>query len=271
VRAQPNSVPDRGIVVRIGDVAVNLRTNDHAYRRKLRNHYKPFVGPMENAEFSFDIELTDSGINDPEDEVSVKRSSSFWCFQRGDFHAEWNMASNTGTIRQSANLYSIDAALRIFHTVVLAARGGFLLHAASAIRNGRAFVFMGASGAGKTTIASLAPLDATLLTDEVSYIGSDSAGYRAFGTPFAGELAKCGENVSAPISVVYLLAQGGTNQIERISASDAVRMLLANTLFFAQDHDLIRSVFQSVCRLVDQIPVHRLTFVPDACVWEDIV
>src|ERR1700733_727460 len=204
VRAQPNSVPDRGIVVRIGDVAVNLRTNDHAYRRKLRNHYKPFVGPMENAEFSFDIELTDSGINDPEDEVSVKRSSSFWCFQRGDFHAEWNMASNTGTIRQSANLYSIDAALRIFHTVVLDERGGFLLHAASAIRNGKAFLFTGPSGAGKTTIVSLAPADATLLTDEVSCVGKKGKDYVCFGTPFAGELAKSGENVSAPIAALYL-------------------------------------------------------------------
>jgi hypothetical protein len=271
VSALRSSVPDHGVVVTIGEVSVNLRTDDDAYRRALRNHYHRFVGLTENAEFSFDIELTDSKINDPNDDVKVRRSSSLWSFERGDFHAEWNMASNTGAIRQSANLYSIDAALRIFHTVVLATRGGFLLHAASAIRNGKAFVFTGASGAGKTTIARLAPVDATLLTDEVSYVGNNPAGYRAYGTPFAGELAKLGENVSAPISVLYLLAQGPANRIEPVGASDAIRMVLANTLFFARDQYLVRSVFESVCRLVDQIPVHRLTFVPDAFVWEAIV
>jgi len=37
------------------------------------------------------------------------------------------MASSRGSIGQSANLYSIDAVLRIFHTVMLATRGGFSL------------------------------------------------------------------------------------------------------------------------------------------------
>jgi len=34
----------------------------------------------------------------------------------------------------------------------------------------------------------------------------------AFGTPFAGELAKAGENVSAPLEAVFLLAQGPENR-----------------------------------------------------------
>ena len=60
--------------------------------------------------------------------------------------------------------------LRIVHTLVLARQGGFLLHSASAIRNGKAFLFAGVSEAGKTTISRLAPPDATLLTDEISYV-----------------------------------------------------------------------------------------------------
>ena len=75
-----------------------------------------------------------------------------------------------GSIRQSANPYSIDSVLRIVHTLLLARAGRFSLHASSAVRNGRAFLFAGVSGAGKTTIARLAPPDAMLLTDEISYV-----------------------------------------------------------------------------------------------------
>ena len=97
----------------------------------------------------------------------------------------WNgIRSGRGEIRQSANPYSIDAALRILHSLILARQGGLLVHAASAVRNGRAFLFAGVSGAGKTTISRLAPADVTLLTDEISYLRRNGQGYVAYGTPF---------------------------------------------------------------------------------------
>jgi hypothetical protein len=158
--------------------------------------------------------------------------------------------------------------LRIVHTLVLARQGGFLLHSASAIRNGKAFLFAGVSGAGKTTISRLAPADAILLTDEISYVRKRDDQYVAFGTPFTGELAKLGENVSAPIAVLYLLAQGPSNRIETVAEGEAVRSLLANLLFFAEDAELVQAVFHSAIEFVSRVPVSRLTFVPDSRVWE---
>ena len=205
---------------------------------------------------------------DPDADVSVTHHSGRWCLERGDFRAEWNPASRTGWIRQTANPYSIDAVLRIVHTLVLARQGGFLLHSASAIRNGKAFLFAGVSEAGKTTISRLAPPDVTLLTDEISYVRKQEAGYVAYGTPFTGELAKLGENVSAPIAALYLLAKGPENRIEPISPGEAARSLLANLLFFAEDEELVQSTFHSAFEFVSRVPVSRLTFVPDARVWE---
>jgi hypothetical protein len=190
-----------------------------------------------------------------------------WQLRRGDFRAHWDPAAGRGRIRQSANPYSIDSVLRIVHTLILAHEGGFLLHSAGAIRNGRAFLFSGVSGAGKTTISRLAPSDATLLTDEVSYIRRDDAGYRACGTPFAGELARVGENCSAPIASLFFLKQGPENKIGPIEKSEAIRRLMRNILFFAEDANLVESVFQSACDFVERVPVQRLTFTPDSRIW----
>ncbi len=79
-------------------------------------------------------------------------------------------APDEARVRQNANPYSLDSVLRILHSLILAERGGFLLHAASAICDGRAYLFSGVSGAGKTTMTRLAPADITLLTDEISYL-----------------------------------------------------------------------------------------------------
>jgi len=267
------------LVIEIGGMPVRVHTTDPAFLRMLRDRYNGFVTSAERAggseipaervaEIDFDVELTPKRFADPDAVVRVTQHRGRWTLERGDFRAEWEPASRTGTIRQTANPYSIDAVLRIVHTLVLARQGGFLLHSASAIRNGKAFLFAGVSEAGKTTISRLAPPDATLLTDEISYVRKQDSGYIAFGTPFTGELAKLGENVSAPVAALYLLAKGKENRIDPIPPGEAARSLLANLLFFAEDEDLVQAIFHSAFEFVSRVPVSRLTFVPDARVWE---
>ena len=253
------------------------------------------------AVFELDVELVAPGVVSGAEEVGVRLEGGRWVMERGDFRAEWDPKHSRGWVRQSPNPYSIDSVLRILHSLVLAREGGFLVHAASAVRNGRAFLFAGVSGAGKTTISRLAPPDVVLLTDEVSYVkpwkqatGNREQGatlglqdntqqpteraesspaslfpaYEAFGTPFAGELARIGENLRAPVAALYLLTQGAGNAFEAVSHAEAARTLLRNILFFAQDEELVRLVSQSAFDFVSRVPVRRLVFAPDARVWE---
>jgi hypothetical protein len=258
------------LTIEIGRMPVRVNTTDAAFLGMLQNRYAGFLGSSEHAAVEFDVDLASPHSPDPDADVRVTQRAGKWTLERGDFRAEWEPASRTGRIRQSANPYSIDAVLRIVHTLVLAEGGGFLLHSASAIRNGGAFLFAGVSGAGKTTISRLAPADATLLTDEISYVRKQEDGYVAYGTPFTGELAKLGENVSAPVSQLYLLAKGPENRIERVASGQAARELLAHVLFFAEDQELVQRAFHAACEFVSRVPVSRLTFVPDARVWEMI-
>jgi hypothetical protein len=263
------------VVIAIGGVAIRLNTTDSDFLEMLHERYAGFLSAEAHAEFDLDVDLVEPTFPARDEAVSVTHRSGRWLIKRGDFHAEWEPATRSGTICQTANPYSIDCVLRIVHTLLLARQGGFLLHSASAIRNGKAFLFAGVSGAGKTTISRLAPADATLLTDEISYVrrvdvSKNREGYVAFGTPFTGELAKLGENTSAPVAALYLLAQGPENRIDPVAASDALRELLANTLFFAEDQEMVHWAFQAACDFVHRVPVYRLTFVPDARVWEMI-
>ena len=258
------------VVIEIGGLPIRIRVDDPAFLCLLQERYAGFVTCSQRARCEFDIDLAPAGLISEDEEVSVRRDFGRWFLARGDFHAEWDASSACGRIRQTANPYSMDAVLRIVHTLLLAKEGGFLLHAASAVRNGRAFLFTGVSGAGKTTIASLAPRDAVVLTDEISYVRKQEGGYSAFGTPFSGELAKVGENICAPIAALYLLAKGPQNRIEPLANAQAARALLSNILFLAQDTELVQLVFQSACEFVGCVPVYRLTFVPDERVWEMI-
>ena len=257
------------IAVNIGGMPILLRTHDSSFREMLATRYAGFVGSAQDPKFSLDVDVvTPSPEMSSNEDVQVTMKDGFWKLRRGDFRADWDPRLGNGKVRQTANPYSIDAVLRILHSLLLAREGGFLLHAASAIRNGRAFLFSGVSGAGKTTISSLAPGDVTLLTDEISYVRKITQAYEACGTPFTGELARLGENCAARLETVFLLAQGPENKIEHVGPAEAVRAILRNILFFAENDELVRLVFCSACDLVETVPVRRLTFVPDASVWD---
>ncbi len=292
------------ITIEIGGMAVCVRTESAEFRRLLEERYIGFVSPVSRAGqpgaavphslFHLEMELLPAGASGLEEDVRVWREGARWVMTRGDFRAEWEPEAGRGWVRQTANPYSIDSVLRILHTILLAEEGGFLLHGASAIRHGKAFLFSGKSEAGKTTISRLAPKDVTLLTDEISYIrkitddgrgastrpqsglaqhdkNEEPAGggeYVAYGTPFAGELAKVGENISAPLAALYFLEKAPANRIGKIGKTEALQRLMQNILFFAQDERLVAKVFEAAGDFLSRVPAYRLEFAPNEKVWE---
>ena len=260
----------RALTIAIGGLPVRFWVPDAAFSAMLAERYAPFLhgdGPR-SPEIDFEISLAPPGWLPGPAELEVRWDSGLWRMCRGDFRAEFDLAARRGRITLFPNPYAVDALLRIVHSLLLARSGGVLLHAASGIRNGRGVTFSGVSGAGKTTLARLAPPGVLLLTDEVSYLRRDGEGFRVYGTPFSGELGLRGQDVSAPLGALYLIEHGAVNRIVPLTQPGAVRRLLRNTLFFAQDTDLVSGVFATLCELIERVPVCRLEFAPDARVWE---
>ncbi len=267
--------PRKTACVEIGGIPIGLLTDSDHFFNLLCKRYHGFLSSS-RPEFEFEFDLIPAGPASDE-EARVRREGDDWILERGDFHVRCDLRHGRGVVRQSANLYSLDSVLRLVHSLILAQRGGFLLHAASAICqlpgssvNDRAFLFSGVSGAGKTTMTRLAPEDVTLLTDEISYVRPNAGSYAAFGTPFAGELAKPGENRSAPVAALFFLEKGLENRVEELPSAEAVRRLMRNILFFAEDQRLVEALFATACDFVARIPVRRLTFYPDGRVWDEI-
>jgi len=257
----------RSVTIEIGSIPILLRSSHEKFCAMVEQRYANFLNPSATPVYQFEMQI-ETPSEPSEEDARVSRDGSRWIFERGDFRAGWDTRSRQGWVRQSANPYSIDTVLRICHSLALAEKGGFLVHAASAVRGGSAFVFAGVSGAGKTTISRVAPRDATFLTDEISYIRPDEAGYRAYGTPFAGEMGRAGENMSAPLKALYFLEKGPENRIEPVERAQAVRELMRHILFFAHDADLVKRVFDAALDFVSRARVERLVFTPDARAWE---
>ena len=267
--AIPTTATD-AVSIEIGGMTIAVRTHDSSFRRLIENRYAGFVGNSLNSNFEFDIDLLEpSEFSAVDHGLEVKIEAGQWLLRRGDFRASWNPKTSYGHIRQSRSPYAIDCVLRIVHSLILAKQGGFLVHAASAIRGGKAFLFSGVSGAGKTTISRLAPPDATLLTDEISYVRREGNRYRSLRNAVCGRVGKSRRKPLRSAQRIFLLEKGQQNNIEPMGATEAVDGFEKH-LVFRRDPALVEVVFQSACEFASLVPIHRLVFVPDQRVWDII-
>jgi hypothetical protein len=165
------------------------------------------------------------------------------------------------------NEYALDSLLRIQLSWMLAQRTGFLLHAATVIRNDRAYVFTGRSGAGKSTVASLAH-PGTVLTDEISLLRYEDGVWRAYGTPFWGEFRAVGANVSAPVAGIFRLLQSPDNRLTPLRPFQLLRTMLPNILFFSADPAANKRLLEILTQASQEITGYMLAFRKDQTFWE---
>lgn len=164
---------------------------------------------------------------------------------------------------------AIESFLRILYSLALVEARGLVVHAASLVRDGGAYLFCGPSGSGKTTVARLSA-DATLLSDELSIVRIAEGRAVCFGTPFRGELALAGADLAARLVRICFLRHGRQHAVEALGPRQALARLLPNVLFFAREADITGSVFRIAADLVEAVPCFELTFRPDPAFWEVI-
>ena len=163
--------------------------------------------------------------------------------------------------------YALDSLLRMYLSWALLPQNGFLLHAASVLRNGKAYIFVGRSGAGKSTVASLSPRG-SVLTDEISLIERVDGAWRAFGTPFWGEFRADGMNTSAPVAGIFRLLQSRENRVEPLRPTELLKSLLPCILFFSSnrsDNELLLQILVAASR---EVAGYNLQFQKNRSFWE---
>jgi hypothetical protein len=132
---------------------------------------------------------------------------------------------------------------------------------------GRAYVFAGQSGAGKSTMARLwlGRPGVTLLSDERVVLRTDRERITVYGTPWQGD-AQLASPRSGELAAVFFLNRGATNTVAPAGASRAAATLLACAFLPFHSAPLVDGTMRAVERVARSIPCHDLWFVPDVSI-----
>ena len=215
------------------------------YRDGTRHRFlfsSPALGPLPYKEATFEADFS-SG------EVTLRRA----CFQ------------------SAQGLWPLEYPLDELLLQGLLARGrGAEIHACGvADPSGRGLLFVGQSGAGKTTMARLweGVPGITVLSDDRVILRRVGDSFTMYGTPWHGEAALA-EPASAPLASVFFLEHSAANTLMPLRGAAAATRLFTCGFPPFHDRDGLDFTLSFFAEMAAEVPCHELRFAPDKQVVE---
>jgi hypothetical protein len=134
---------------------------------------------------------------------------------------------------------------------------------------GQGRLFVGQSGAGKTTIARLLEQTEgiTVLSDDRIILRQMGQAVWMYGTPWHGE-AGLASPARAPLSQVYFLEKGSKNELAPQKRAEALGRLFACSFLPFYSHEGLAFTLGFLEEVVKTVPCHVLKWFPDRKVIE---
>lgn len=143
---------------------------------------------------------------------------------------------------------------------------GMLLHASAVEYRGRAYLFSGPSGMGKSTHTRLwqqvfGPA-AQIFNDDKPALRLLDGRWYAYGTPWCGKDG-INQNCKVPLGGICFLKRGAENRIRRLPAAEAVPLIYGQTMYRLHKPENALRLMSAVDALLRRIPVFELECRPD--------
>lgn len=143
---------------------------------------------------------------------------------------------------------------------------GLMLHASAVVLDGKAYLFSGPSGTGKSTHTRLWQKTfgegAIVINDDKPAIRKVDGTWYAYGTPWCGKDG-INRNKKVKLAGICFLEQAEENAIRRLNMVEATHKILWQTLHRFRTTEKMDMLLASLDKLVREIPVFELKNRPE--------
>lgn len=148
----------------------------------------------------------------------------------------------------------------------LLSHDGLMLHSSAVALDGRAYLFSGPCGTGKSTHTRFWQAEfggkAVVFNDDKPALRRIDDRWIAYGTPWCGKDG-INVNMSAPIAGICFLKQADQNRIRRLSEQEAAQKVIWQTMRRFKLEEKLDLMLSHVDKLVREVPIFELENRPE--------
>ena len=163
--------------------------------------------------------------------------------------------------------FSIGTVLMLMFAFATAQKNTLLMHSSVTVKDGKAYLFLGKSGTGKSTHSQLWINNiegCELLNDDNPALRvEDNGEVRVYGTPWSGK-TPCYRNLVMPVGAIVDLHQAPKNEIRQLSIAEAYAVLYVSFSSYRFIKEVSSGQHVTTEKIVTSVPCYSLNCLPDA-------
>jgi hypothetical protein len=202
--------------------------------------------------------------------VEITADSNRVFYRRADYLIEVDRTYHAANIAVYDDFALKHALINLFSAFIAHHRWGLLIHASCIADQGKAYLFAGRSGAGKSTVARLS-FPKPVLADEAAIVKIDENEIMVYNSPFRSDSAAPYWNHACRLSSIQLLIQSADVKTSIVKKSDAMLRILDKVFFWHHDASETAKVLKMCKQLADKVPVYDMYFKKNDTFWELII
>lgn len=182
-----------------------------------------------------------------------------------------NLETTSGELilSRTVSIPEIEYFVRGVYAILSFKSGCLMLHSAGVVRDNKAYIFIGHSGSGKSTISQLS-MNYDILNDDLILLRPEKERWLAYSTPFWNPGLRKDVNLQAKVHSLFSLAKDKDVFLQKVEKSIAIAELITNVPVIPINPDLMDQLIDLCSHLLDQVQMYRLHFRKDPSFWEAI-
>lgn len=252
---------------KIGDFFIQILCESKKLRTMLEKNFHSYI-PTGNKQPDFVINIEDGfGVSFQDYYVDIMKENNQLFYRRADYLIVVDSDFKTASISVYDELALKHALMNLFSSFIVYHNWGLMIHSSCVIDNGKAYIFSGQSGAGKSTAAKLS-YPRNLLSDEATLVKITEEDVQIYNSPFRSEIEADSFSGNLSLASVQILFQALQNKRERVAKSDALFQLMDKVFFWPHSQEETSRIMKLMTLLVKQVPVYELHFQKNNSFWE---
>lgn len=251
---------------RIGEHLIHIVNVPDNLMNLFQRHYPTL--PETDDEPHIVIHIEDGyGVPFVDYDVSIMKETNRISFRRADYLIETDPEYRHANIYVNDELALKHALMNLYSSHIVYHNWGLIIHSSCVIDGGKAHMFAGHSGAGKSTAARLS-YPRKLLSDEATVIKITPHEITVFNSPFRSEQEVTDPEGCYPLASIHILVQALHNKRAQVMKSNGLLQLIDKVFYWTHSREETGRTLTLVQTLARHVPVYELHFQKDNSFWE---